>query len=305
MSDSEWSSDSGVSNAEAIAAASLNKHLGELMTLQHPSRVTHRRPAYATSEGTTASSATISHTPRVSGEAPRKQARMDISSLIRQALSQSSAHCTSANVDEVAGRVVAALRQKAGGAEVARAVTRALADPLNEELRESVLSGLLRPEELVALDEVSLLNQAERSVLAKARRERLNQHSVEYLERLNLTVTNMLTCPECRSHECYANFRFTDFVKWQGDDQTPTLQRCCRCSVSFCNERGKRAASAPGACLCAWVAVKVLSATTASRPCIHPSSNRHRTARRGSTRETGKISRFSSCRTRHHFCQKR
>ncbi|AYU79101.1 transcription elongation factor-like protein [Leishmania donovani] len=233
MSDSEWSSDSGVSNAEAIVAAALNMHLVELMTSQHPSRVSHRRPAYATSESTRASSAKISHKTRASGEAPRKQARVDISNLIRQALSQSGAHCPSANVDEVAGQVVAALRQRAGGAEVARAVTHALADPLNEELRESVLSGRLRPEELVALDEVSLLNQAERAVLEKARLERLNQHSVEYLERHNLTVTNMFTCPECGSRECYANFRFTDFVKWQGDDQTPTLLRCCRCSLSF------------------------------------------------------------------------
>ncbi|CBZ27345.1 transcription elongation factor-like protein [Leishmania mexicana MHOM/GT/2001/U1103] len=233
MSDCEWSSDSGVSNAEAIAAAALNMHLVELVTLQHPSRVTRRRHVYPTSDDTKASSADISQPSRASGEAPRKHARIDISSLIRQALSQSGAHCPSANVDEVAGRVVAALKQRADGAEVARAVTRALADPLNGELRESVLSGRLRPEELVALDEVSLLNQAEREVLEKARLERLNQHSVEYLERLSLTVTNMFTCPECGSRECYANFRFTDFVKWKGDDQTPTLLRCCRCSLSF------------------------------------------------------------------------
>ena len=71
------------------------------------------------------------------------------------------------------------------------------------------------------------------SDLDKARTERLNQYSVEYLEKLNLTVTHMFTCPVCGSRDCYANFRSTDFVKWQGDDQTPTLLRCCKCSHSF------------------------------------------------------------------------
>ncbi|GET88863.1 transcription elongation factor-like protein [Leishmania tarentolae] len=233
MSESHWSSDSGASNPEAVAASTLNMHLVELMTLRHSSRVTRRRPACATSEVPMKSSTEISREAGASGEAPRKQARIDISNLIRQALLQSSSCCSFARVNEATSQVVAALRQSGDGAEVARAVTRALADPLNEELRESVLSGPLCPEELVALDEVSLLNQSERAVRESARLERLNQHSVEYLERLSLTVTNMFTCPECGFGECYANFRSADFVKWQGDDPTPTLLRCCRCSLSF------------------------------------------------------------------------
>ncbi|KAG5503911.1 hypothetical protein GH5_04764 [Leishmania sp. Ghana 2012 LV757] len=233
MSDSEWNSDSGASDDEASASSALNRHLVQLVTLRHLPRVTHRRRAFTTGESAWATDAEISHQSRVTGEAPRTKGRIDLRSLIRQALSQSNTQCPSANVDDVASRVVAALRQSADGPEMARAVTCALADPLYEKLREDVLSGRLRPEDTVALDEVSLLNQSARAALEEARLERLNQQSVEYLERLRLTVTNMFTCPECGSCECYAHFRSTDFVKWQGDDQTPTLLRCCKCSLSF------------------------------------------------------------------------
>ncbi|KAG5500662.1 hypothetical protein JIQ42_04681 [Leishmania sp. Namibia] len=233
ISNSEWNSDSGASDAEASASSALNRQLVELVTLRRLPRVTHRRRAFKTGESAWATDAEISHDSRVTGEAPRTKGLIELRSFIRQGLSQIKTRCPSANVDDVAGRVVAALRQSADGPEMARAVTCALADPLNEKLREDVFSGRLRPEDLVALDEVSLLNQPARAALEEARLERLNQQSVEYLERLRLTVTNMLTCPECGSRECYVHFRSTDFVKWQGDDQTSTMLRCCKCTFSL------------------------------------------------------------------------
>ncbi|KAG5492994.1 hypothetical protein JKF63_01575 [Porcisia hertigi] len=233
MSDSEWGSDSGASNTEANVASALSMHLVKLMSSRLPSRVTHRRCAPTPVGGASSTRAALSSSSRATGEATRSQTRIDVCSVIRQALSQSQAQCPSANVDDIASRVAAALRQCGEGGDVARAVTRALADPLNEKLRESVLTGRLSPEELVALDELSLLSHTERERLERARQARLDQYSVEYFDRLNNTVTHMFTCPACESRECYAHFRSTDFVKWQGDDETPTLLRCCKCSLSF------------------------------------------------------------------------
>lgn len=234
MSGSDWTPDSSASDVEEDASSALNTHLVQLLAEQRTPRVTSRRHA-APHASDTAGQAALTRSPptRSEREPPVKHPRIDVAGLVRQALSQSSAACPSADLDDVVGRVAEALRRSPDAAEVSRAVTKALTDPLNAALRERVLSGRLPPSELAALDEVSLLNPDARAALEKARLERLNQHSVEYLEKLSLTKTNLYTCPACGSQECYANFRSTDFVKWQGDDETPTLLRCCKCSFSF------------------------------------------------------------------------
>ncbi|KAG5477674.1 hypothetical protein LSCM1_04967 [Leishmania martiniquensis] len=214
MSGSEWSSESGASDAERNASSALNIHLVELLTSSHLPRATYHRRALTTGDGAWAAFGKIIYLNPAKSESPHTQSRIDLRGLIQQALSQSRTRCPSVNADDMASRVAAALIRNADGAEMARAVTHALADPLNEKLRESVLTGRLRPEDLVALDEVSLLSEPARAALEKGRLERLNQQSVENLERLSLSVTNMFTCPECGARECYANFRSTDFVKW-------------------------------------------------------------------------------------------
>ncbi|CAJ1026693.1 hypothetical protein Q4I30_004270 [Leishmania utingensis] len=110
LSDSEWSSDSGASNAEVIASSALNMHLVELVTSRHLSRVTHHRRGYTTAECARAASSETSQSTCAIGEAPSKPARIDVRSLIRAALSQSSEQCPSTNVNDVASQVAAALR---------------------------------------------------------------------------------------------------------------------------------------------------------------------------------------------------
>lgn len=232
MSGSDWTpSDSGSDSDEAASA--LNARFVESLSQSHPPRVTQRRRRRH--------SPAISDAEKDEDEAvgtdppPRKPPRLDLVAMISAALKKDDGSClpSEASVGKLAAKIVEALRESSGGGEVARAVTQALADPLNVELRKSVLQGKITPTALVAMDEVSLLNPKDRERQERARLDRLNQHSVEYLEKLQYTVTHMFTCPACGSHECFANFRSTDFVKWQGDDQTPTLLRCCKCSHSF------------------------------------------------------------------------
>ncbi|KAK7195773.1 transcription elongation factor-like protein [Novymonas esmeraldas] len=237
MSSSDWGSDSSASESAESGTCDVNRHLVELVATRPPPRVTQRRRQRSRSSSPTPSASGLSAEAAGSGRTadapPRQQARIDLPGLLRHALAQSSAECPSTDVDEVVRRVVLALRRSEDGAGMARAVTRALADPLNAQLRVDVLTGVVSPDELAALDEVRLMNPTARGEMERARTERLNQQSVEYLERLSLTVTHMFTCPACGSRECYANFRSTDFVKWQGDDATPTLLRCCKCALSF------------------------------------------------------------------------
>lgn len=233
MSGSDWSvSDDGVSDSDEVACA-MNTRFVEHLVQQHPPRVTQRRrsrsPTKPQPEKNTKEEAVDVDA------APRKLPRFDLVAMISDALRKGDVALLPADmtVEKLSAQIVETMRKSPGGGEVARAVTQALADPLNVELRNDVLQGKLSPEELISLDETSLLNPQDRAVQEKARLDRLNQHSVEYLEKLSLTVTHMFTCPACGSHECFANFRSTDFVKWQGDDQTPTLLRCCKCSHSF------------------------------------------------------------------------
>lgn len=231
MSGSDWSPDESVTDSEEAASA-LNTCLVEHIAQRHPPRVTQRRrsrPLVKPDASQPVNEAVDAD------ESPRKAPRFDLVTMIGNALRRGDVSLVPAesSVEELSAQIVEALRKSPDGGEVARAVTYALDDPLNVELRNAVLQGKLRPAELVELDEFSLLNPEERAAKDKARTERLNQYSVEYLEKLNLTVTHMFTCPVCGSRDCYANFRSTDFVKWQGDDQTPTLLRCCKCSHSF------------------------------------------------------------------------
>lgn len=242
MSGSDWSPDSSASDVDEAPSA-LTTQTVEHATQEQSSmpqaneRRRGRSPVAARDDSNknSRSSSSSSSSSVKEGAPPNKKPRMDLASMIGAALRRGDVSLlpTDVTVEARAAQIVDALRQSGGGGEVAKAVTHALGDPLNKELRHAVLTGTMSPAALVALDEVSLLNIEKRAAQEKARLERLDQHSVEYLERLSLTVTNIYTCPACGSHECYANFRSTDFVKWGGDDQTPTLLRCCKCGHSF------------------------------------------------------------------------
>ncbi|KPI88907.1 transcription elongation factor-like protein [Leptomonas seymouri] len=231
MSGSDWSPDEDVSDSYEASSA-MNIRFVDHLAQQGPSRVTQRRRSRSPMKP-----GADKHADEVIsvGEVPRMKPRLDLVAMIGNALKKGDLGMlpSEMSAEKLSAQIVEALRRSSGGGEVARAVTQALADPLNVDLRNAVLKGEVSPEKLVTLDEVSLLNPKERAIQEKARRERLDQRSVEYVEKLSLTVTHMFTCPACGSRECFANFRSTDFVKWQGDDQTPTLLRCCKCSLSF------------------------------------------------------------------------
>ncbi|KPA79015.1 transcription elongation factor-like protein [Leptomonas pyrrhocoris] len=231
MSGSDWDSDSDVSDSHEIASA-MNMCFVEHLAQQHAPRVTQRRRSR--SPAGPEANRSVREVVDADGT-PRTQPRLDVVAMIGNALKKGDVRGLPAemSVEQLSAQIVEALRRSSGGGEVARAVTQALADPLNTDLRNAVLKGEMSPEKLVTLDELSLLNPKERAIREKARLDRLNQHSVDYLEKLSLTVTHMYTCPVCGSQDCFANFRSTDFVKWQGDDQTPTLLRCCKCAHSF------------------------------------------------------------------------
>lgn len=217
--ESDWASDTESSSAEN-ADATLNNYFILLLTKPHPSRVTRRRKSVASSSLLPLS--TLQPLCLID----------EVSAAFSKHISRSNGETTS-EIHRLSQAVVQALKGSDGGAEVALSVVRAIADPLNGDLRRRLFDGSLSPDALVALDEESLLNPQQRQQQTAARLARLNQQSVEYIERLSSTLTGLYTCPACGCRECYANFRSTDFVKWMGDDPTPTLLRCTACSMSF------------------------------------------------------------------------
>ncbi|EPY31956.1 transcription elongation factor [Strigomonas culicis] len=112
-------------------------------------------------------------------------------------------------------------------------IRKALVDPLNTELRSKILDRRISANSLVCMNEVEFLNPEARMRIEKARAERMEQKTVEYIERLTMTETTLFKCPSCGCSKCYANFRSTDYVKWQGDDPAPTLLKCTACSFTF------------------------------------------------------------------------
>ncbi|CAD2219969.1 transcription elongation factor [Angomonas deanei] len=112
-------------------------------------------------------------------------------------------------------------------------IGKALSDPLNHSLRENLWTGKLSEEELVKMNEFELLNPVDRSALEEERKARLEQKTVAFIEELASVKTELYPCPQCGNKECYANFRSTDFVKWHGDDPTPTILKCKKCGHHF------------------------------------------------------------------------
>lgn len=146
----------------------------------------------------------------------------------------SARECTVERLHRVAGDIETALKRlQEDSAEVAHGLVVSLSDPLNHELRSMVLSGAIPVDRLVRMDEESLLNPELRARRQRQRRIRLEQQTADFVDRLNATVTYMFECPACGGSDCFAQFRSADFVKWHGDDPTPTLLRCRLCSHSF------------------------------------------------------------------------
>lgn len=237
MPDSDWSGDSEAVEADLVGA--INSHFVAVLSRAKVSpRPTQRRRSKVPSDaarGAGNSSDDQRSLILTSTSRGKKRPRINLHESMCTALrTGGSGDALSGNViDRVATGIVHALKVVPDRAEVAHLIFRSLSDPLNTGLRESVLAGLTTPSDLVAMDEESLLNPETREERQRQRRERLEQKTVAYVESLTSTVTHLFACPSCGGRKCHAQFRSTDFVKWHGDDPTPTLLTCVKCSHSF------------------------------------------------------------------------
>lgn len=198
---------------------------------------TRARPSVMQASGESANKA-MSRRAASSSATPLPPARRGkVRDVLKDALRLCAAsHCATTEqrpLSPLVDAILASISKSDDRAYTASAVLRGLTDPLNEQLRRDVLHGVISPGQLVALDDESLLNPGMRAKCQMDRAQRQEQQTVEFQQRLTSTVTSMFTCPSCGNKECYANFRSTDFVKWQGDDPTPTLLRCVKCQHSF------------------------------------------------------------------------
>lgn len=244
LSESDWSSE--VEGPSELNSA-INAHFVRLMSSDFRSvRVATRRRyprQWSTPEGHQARQAralwggAVGLSLATSGPgAGAKRNRVGLREMLCGALTvgeESKATMEGTAVDELAKQIVSAIRESEDSAEIASAIVRNLSDPLNTALRHSVLSGEVTPQALVEMDEEQLLNPELRRIRREQRLERLEQKSVEFVQRLTSVVTHLYKCPECGGEECYANFRNADFVKWHGDDPNPTLLTCTKCGFSF------------------------------------------------------------------------
>lgn len=228
MPSEDWSDES---SCETDLEGRLNAFVVSCLSKARPTRVS-RLKALAQEAHRADHKKETASTNLGSGGAGQKRQRVGLREELLNALRQDGDHQEEL-LNTIVDEILTAIKSSSDRVVTAGLIRNGLADPLNTKLRRDILERRTTAGDLVDMNDLDWLNPVERERVDKERQERMSQKTVEYMERLSMTVTTIFKCPSCGCGECYANFRSTDFVKWQGDDPHPTLLRCTKCGFTF------------------------------------------------------------------------
>ena len=117
---------------------------------------------------------------------------------------------------------------KASG-EKARTLMEAFKDPLNAELRSKVRDGVIAPSALVKMDEIDLMNPAQRQKAEEVKAFRAKARNTQELLKAQAVTSDMFPCPSCGKRNCTMVQKQTR----SGDEPMTVYCTCLDCGRAF------------------------------------------------------------------------